>query len=101
MVAYYSFYVKSIVVCAPAFLGYIISVLASVQSQIIQSLTNQNSLYFISNGPIETKMGQAFSMLSLPYLTFVCYPVAKSNNPTQGFSVMQVLTLLQANLDYT
>ena len=46
-------------------------------------------------------MGQPFSILSLPYLTFVCYPVAKSNNPTQGFSVMQVLTLLLANLDYT
>ena len=46
-------------------------------------------------------MGQPFSILSLPYLTFVCYPVAKSNNPTQGFLVMQVLTLLLANLDYT
>ena len=73
---------------------------AQKQSQIIQSLTNQPSLY-LSNGPIETKMGQPFSILSLPYLTFVCYPVAKSNNPTQGFSVMQVLTLLLANLDYT
>ena len=67
----------------------------------MQSLTNQPSLY-LSNSPIETKMGQPFSMLSLPYLTSVgCYPVAKSNNATQGFSVMQVLTLLLANLDYT
>ena len=76
------------------------SLLLSKQSQIIQSLTNQPSLY-LSNGPIETKMGQPFSILSLPYLTFVCYLVAKSNNPTQGFSVMQVLVLLLANLDYT
>ena len=41
------------------------------------------------------------TILRTSYLTFVCYPVAKSNNPTQGFSVMQVLTLLLANLDYT